>query len=332
VSLYRRRLRGGGFGNVVILGDQCNRIVLGSRGDLRVDALGPAGPVSWQPRRVIVTIGAQERVVPFPGWTLPGVMGPAGATILLKSQAMLPGRRTLVAGQGPLLLAVAAGIFKAGGMVAGVVDFASRREWLARTPALLSRPDLTARGAAWVSSLLGAGVPILSRQALRDVASAQGDALVASVGPVDATGRPLPGRERRFTVDAVAVGHGLTAATDVTRLLRADHAYDAARGGWVPVVDRDFRTSVPKVFAVGGGAGLAGAAAAAPATSCLRPCRLTPGPGAWCPTASTPCSRDGLEGQANAEASNVCSGAGSGGARTANMGRHWPAPAAMLNV
>ena len=137
----------------------------------RVDALGPSGPAFWQARRVIVATGAQERVVPFPGWTLPGVIGLGGATILLKSQGMRPGERTLVAGQGPLLLAVAAGILKAGGTVAAVVDLAARREWLIQMPMLLNRPDLTARGAGWVAALLWAGVPLLARHAIRDVAA-----------------------------------------------------------------------------------------------------------------------------------------------------------------
>ena len=61
--------------------------------------------------------GASERAVRFPGWTLPGVIGLAAATIMLKSQRMLPGRATIVAGCGPLLMAVAAGALKYGGRV-----------------------------------------------------------------------------------------------------------------------------------------------------------------------------------------------------------------------
>ena len=97
---------------------------------LRTDLIGPNGSVSYQPRALLVATGTTERVVPFEGWTLPGVIGLAAATVLLKSQNMLPGRRTIVAGAGPLLLAVANGILKAGGEVAAVIDLASRGEWL----------------------------------------------------------------------------------------------------------------------------------------------------------------------------------------------------------
>ncbi|WFS25974.1 NAD(P)/FAD-dependent oxidoreductase [Rhizobium rhododendri] len=230
--------------------------------DLRVDGLSKSGPVSWRARKIIVATGAQERVVPFPGWTLPGITGLAGATILLQSQHILPGRRTLVAGQGPLLLAVAAGILKAGGEVAGVVDLASRGDWLAHGAAFLTRPDLAMRGAGWLARLHRAGVPFFNRHAIRNAARRGEDEIEATIGPVDNDGLPSEGAERTIVVDAVAVGNGLTASTDVTRLLRAEHAFDEARGGWIPQTDSDFRTSVPGLYVIGDGAGISGAAAA----------------------------------------------------------------------
>ncbi|MCB8881266.1 FAD-dependent oxidoreductase [Acidisoma cellulosilytica] len=228
----------------------------------RIDALGPNGAVSWRARAVIAATGAQERVVPFPGWTLPGVTGLAGATIMLKSQGMLPGGLTLVAGQGPLLLAVAMGILKAGGKLAAVVDLASQAEWLADWPAIASRPDLAWRGLSWQMALRRAGVPMLYRHAIRE-AEAKGDQLLVTLGPVDAGGAPIAGPEREFLVDAVTVGNGLTAATDITRLLRAGHRFEALRGGWVPERDEDFRTTLSGLYVAGDGAGIAGAAAAA---------------------------------------------------------------------
>jgi len=87
--------------------------------------------------------------------------------------------------------------------------------------------------------------------------------LQAIVGPVDAKGRPASGPERSFTVDAVAVGHGLVPSNDVTCLLRADHAFDPRRGGWIPRRDAGGRTSIPGLFVAGDGGGIAGAAAAA---------------------------------------------------------------------
>ncbi|MDE2334032.1 MAG: FAD-dependent oxidoreductase [Rhodospirillales bacterium] len=227
----------------------------------RVDALAPDGPASWTARAVVVATGAQERVVPFPGWTRPGVIGLAGTTIMLKSQGMLPGERTLVAGQGPLLLAVAVGILKAGGQVAGVVDLASPADWAREWRALASRPRLTARGAGWRARLLRAGVPFLYRHAVQAVEEVPGGLRVL-LTRVDRHGAPTKKVAREYLVDALAVGNGLTASTDITRLLRAAHHYDALRGGWVPTLDAEFRSSLPGLYVAGDAAGLAGADAA----------------------------------------------------------------------
>ncbi len=227
----------------------------------RIDAVGPDGPLALTTSKLVVATGTSERVIPFPGWTLPGVIGLAAATIMLKSQRMLPGRATLVAGCGPLLVAVAAGILKGGGHVVAVVDTAGPRDWLTRVPALLSRPDLLARGARWLASIRAAGVPVLSRHGILAVQDEPGG-LVVTVGPVRADGTPDPGERRMFNADCVTVGHGLTPASDVSRVLRAQHRFDAARGGWIAVTDDCGRATVPGLYVVGDGAGIAGAAAA----------------------------------------------------------------------
>lgn len=231
--------------------------------DLRTDVIGPRGSVSFWPRALLVATGTTERVVPFEGWTLPGVIGLAAATILLKSQNMLPGRRTVVAGSGPLLLAVANGILKAGGEVSAVVDLASRGEWLRTLPSLVGRADLVRQGLAWQWGLRAAGVPIYYRHAVRGV-ERDAQELVVRIGAVDATGAPSPADTRGIELrgDAVAVGHGLVPGTDVTRLLRARHRFERERGGWIAESDPDGRTSVAGLYIAGDGAGIAGAAAA----------------------------------------------------------------------
>jgi thioredoxin reductase/bacterioferritin-associated ferredoxin len=227
----------------------------------RVDSLGEAGPRMVEATRLILATGAQERVVPFPGWTLPGIIGLAGATILLKSQGIAPGASTLVAGTGPLLAAVAAGILKVGGQVAAVVDIASRADWLATLPALAQRPALFGRGLGWHAKLRAAGVPLLFGHAIEN-AELSGDGLEITVAPVDRAGRPRAGERRRMTVDSVAIGHGLVPATDAARLLRAAQQYDPARGHWQPTTDAGFRASLPGLYVAGDGAGIAGADAA----------------------------------------------------------------------
>ena len=58
--------------------------------------------------RLIIATGARERFLPFPGWTLPNVMGAGGLQVLVKTGLPIEDKRVVVAGSGPLLLAVAA--------------------------------------------------------------------------------------------------------------------------------------------------------------------------------------------------------------------------------
>jgi thioredoxin reductase/bacterioferritin-associated ferredoxin len=230
-------------------------------GRFRVDTLGPDGSAACVAPALVVATGAHERVVPFPGWTMPGVIGLAAATVLLKSHGVAPGRRVVVAGCGPLLAAVTAGLLKAGVTVLAVADGWPRRAWLRRLPAIASRADLAWRGATWAAQALRAGVQLLSAHGVRRVEGADQVERVV-LGPVDDGGAPIPGKERIFDVDALIVGHGLTTASEITRLLRAEHDFDRLRGGWVPRVDSRFETSIPGLYAVGDGAGIRGQAAA----------------------------------------------------------------------
>jgi len=236
--------------------------ILAEDARFRIDALGPDDPEIYRVRAIIAATGTCERVVPFPGWTLPGVFGLAAATILLKSQRILPGHRTVVAGAGPLLMLVAAAILKAGGTVAAVIDLAGRPEWLRCLPAMIGRPDLFGRGLGWQLALRRKRVPILHRYTVLRAEGRDGLERV-TVCPVDATGRPVPnGSARTFEADALTVGHGLTPAIEISRLLRAEHRFDRDRGGWIADADRDGRTSVPGLYVAGDGAGVRGAAAA----------------------------------------------------------------------
>jgi thioredoxin reductase len=236
--------------------------VWAATGDYRIDASGPRGPVHCMARALIVAAGTTERVVPFDGWTTPGVIGLAAASLLLRSQQSLPGRSILIAGCGPLLAAVAAKTVAGGNTVAAIADLASVGEWARALPAMMGAPELLRRGIGWWRTLRRARVPIFVRHTIVKVEPI-GERLRATLAPCDAAGRPSAGKHRTAVVDCVAVGHGLTPATEVTRLLRAAHRYSRAAGGWIAIADQDGRTSRPRLYVAGDAAGIAGAAAAA---------------------------------------------------------------------
>ncbi len=80
--------------------------------------------------RLILATGARERFLPFPGWTLPGVMGAGGLQALVKGGLPIRGRRIVIAGSGPLLLAVAAYLQSKGAEICAIVE---QTPWLKLT-------------------------------------------------------------------------------------------------------------------------------------------------------------------------------------------------------
>jgi NADPH-dependent 2,4-dienoyl-CoA reductase/sulfur reductase-like enzyme len=214
-----------------------------------------------RPRRLIVGAGAYERALPFPGWTLPGVMTTGAAQTLLRSYAVLPGRRVLVAGNGPLNLQVALELACAGAEVAAVVELGRRPGlWAAAALAkmLTSAPALALRGRGYLAELRRRGIPLLNRHVIARVEPAGGH-LRAQVTPWPAA-QHSPGTS--CDVDAVCLGYGFMPANEILRALGCRHVFDPARGHLVTERDADGLTSVAQVYAVGDCTGLGGAPAA----------------------------------------------------------------------
>jgi D-hydroxyproline dehydrogenase subunit alpha len=91
--------------------------------------------------RLILATGARERFLPFPGWTLPGVFGAGGLQALVKGGFPVHGKRVLVAGSGPLLLAVAAHLLDDGAHITSVAEQASISQLIPFTASLWTHPE-----------------------------------------------------------------------------------------------------------------------------------------------------------------------------------------------
>jgi D-hydroxyproline dehydrogenase subunit alpha len=75
-------------------------------GTLLAETNGGVAELSYT--NLILATGARERFLPFPGWTLPNVMGAGGLQALVKTGMKISEKKVVIAGSGPLLLAVAA--------------------------------------------------------------------------------------------------------------------------------------------------------------------------------------------------------------------------------
>ena len=227
-----------------------------------IATVGKSGPQELEAAALVIATGTSELIVPVQGVTLPGVIGLAAATILLKAHAVIPAGPTVVAGVGPLLYAVAAGLLKSGGEIAAVVDLARPMDWIAVLPGLASRPDLLRRGMGWMLGLKRAGVPLRFGHTVTAIHGDDGVSAV-DIRPVDSEWRPDGDpRPETFAAASVAIGHGLVPATEVARALGVEHEYRAERGGWTPRVAADRSTSIGGVYIAGDCAGISGAAAA----------------------------------------------------------------------
>ena len=208
-------------------------------------------------RAVLCATGSHERQLPFPGWTLPGVVGAGGAQAMLKAGLVLPGRRVVVAGSGPLLLAVAASLAEAGARVPLVVEAAGYAVYARRPGVLAANPGKLVEGAAHAARLLRHGVAVRTRSAVVAVHGTERVEAV-TVARLDRDWRPVPGSERRIACDALAVGHGLLPQLELALELGAA-VHPLPDGSPALVVDAAQRTTVPGLWAAGESTGVGGA-------------------------------------------------------------------------
>ncbi len=210
-----------------------------------------------EPDALVLATGAHDRVLPFPGWQLPGVFTAGAAQALAKGERVAVGRRVLVAGAGPFLLPVAESLVAAGAGVLAVLEANPVRTvlsgWSWRAAAHVGKMNELVR---YAGTLARHRVPYRTGRA---VIEARGDVRVreAVTARVRADWSIIPGTERTYEVDALCVGHGFVPQPELA--VAAGCVLD---GGFVRV-GADQRTSVTGVFAAGELTGIGGAVAAA---------------------------------------------------------------------
>ncbi|MEJ1166111.1 FAD-dependent oxidoreductase [Variovorax sp. CCNWLW186] len=224
----------------------------------RLDVLhGPTRSTSSVPySQLIVATGATDRVLPVPGWTLPGVYTLGGAQVALKFQGCAIGQRVVFMGTGPLLYLVAYQYAKAGAKVAAVLDTSRFADQLAATPAMLRQPAVFAKGVYYVAWLRAHGVALHGGVRPLRVLGDAAEGRVAGVAWHD--GR----EERTLACDAVGFGYALRSETQLADLLGCRFEFAPLHRAHLPVRDAAGRSSVRGVYLAGDGAGIMGADAA----------------------------------------------------------------------
>ena len=209
-------------------------------------------------RRLVLAPGAYDLQVPFPGWDLPGVLTAGGAQALLKGHGVVAGRRVLIAGTGPFLLPVAAGLAAAGATVVGVHEAAGLVGGARMPVAVAGHPSKAIEAAGYFATLARHRVPYRTRST---VLAAHGVDVLDSVtvAPLDGDRRPRADEGDQGRGRHPGRGLGLRPATRARRSPWAA-ALRPARTGvrssrWTPTS----RPRVPGVFVAGEACGVGGA-------------------------------------------------------------------------
>jgi NADPH-dependent 2,4-dienoyl-CoA reductase/sulfur reductase-like enzyme len=194
---------------------------------------------------LVLATGARERFLPFPGWTLPGVFGAGGLQALVRGGYEVRGKRVVVAGTGPLLLAVAAHLKQDGAEIVSIAEQAPMGQLAGATAGLLGRPGKMLQGLRLRSEL--ASVPY---RVGCWVVAAEGDQAVRGVRLTDGSGTWTE------ACDLLACGFHLVPNTELASLLGCRTSQDGVE------VNAEQQTSVPGVYCAGEPSGVAGLDAA----------------------------------------------------------------------
>jgi NADPH-dependent 2,4-dienoyl-CoA reductase/sulfur reductase-like enzyme len=220
---------------------------------------GPGAPKEVHARMLVLANGAYETPVAFPGWTLPGVINCGAALTLVKTQRVVPGKRALVTGTGPLLLSAAAHLIEAGVEVVGVCE--TNRlfpKGILYGPTMLGQWHRLQEGLKYFSTMRREKTPYKTGWSILE-AHGEDHVKDAVISKVDDNGVPIMGTEQTLKVDTVICGYGLVPNTDLARMIGCKLEYNAKKGSWVPVRDETMQTSLPGVYVAGDGGGIGGA-------------------------------------------------------------------------
>jgi NADPH-dependent 2,4-dienoyl-CoA reductase/sulfur reductase-like enzyme len=189
--------------------------------------------------KTLVATGASENMIPFPGWTLPGVIGAGAAQTMANIHGIRPGNSILMVGSGNVGVIVSYQMMQAGARVAAVIDAAPKIGGYAVHAAKIAR----------------AGVPFFMSHTIKE---ARGKERVegATIIEVDDNWDPIPGTEKQFEVDTVCIAVGLNPATQLTRMAGAKMAHSPVLGGLLPAHDLNQETSIKGLYVAGDASGI----------------------------------------------------------------------------
>lgn len=202
----------------------------------------PSGARLLEYASLLIATGARERFIPFPGWTLPNVFGAGAIQALIKSGMPVKGKSVVVAGTGPLLLAVADLLRAKGAIVPAVIEQASASSVFRFGASLLREPAklvqaIQLRGRAWRTRYLTSSHPLR--------VDPLGDRLRLTYS--------TRGTSRSIDCDLIGCGFNLIPNVELARSVGCE-----VNAAGEVVVGCNRQTTVPHIYAAGEVTGIGG--------------------------------------------------------------------------
>ena len=152
-------------------------------------------------KAVIVATGAVEKVLPRPGWHMAKVSTAGGLQVMMKETGRAPQGRVLLAGNGPLLIAVAAQMVRLGNPPVAIVEAGDPLGLPGAGFAMLGHMSLVWEAFGYFRTISLRGIPWMRASQLTAI-ERDGTNLLAVV-------RRANGRDQRISVDRIGLHDGI---------------------------------------------------------------------------------------------------------------------------
>ena len=200
------------------------------------------GRLEIEYKKLILATGARERFLPFPGWTLPGVFGAGGLQSFVKGGLNITDKRVVVAGTGPLLLAVAEYLKYRGAKVLVIAEQTSAANLRRFARNLWRSPEKMIQAAALRAKLVS--IPYHTDCWVTECTKTLSNSLSVTVTRY--------GKQRSIECDYLACGFHLIPNTELASLLNCQ-----IENGFVSVNGLQLTTQ-PNIYCAGEPTGIGG--------------------------------------------------------------------------
>lgn len=209
---------------------------------------GRSGRISA--KAIILATGAHERVIPFPGWTLPGVMTAGAAQTLLKAQGILPGKRIVISGTGPFLYPVSTQLAAAGARLEAICEISRDRLWPLRVDQPYRHLQIYREALGYLAKMRRLGLRIAMGTS---VVEARGDDALREVviAEFDDSHAEIASTRRVVAADTLLTSFSFVPNVQVARLLGCDLRWDEVQQTYFVKADDRLQTSRPGVYLAG---------------------------------------------------------------------------------